>query len=219
MVQTKEMRMPEIAVSLDGATIFLFILRWFHFIFGIIWIGLLYFFNFVNGPFAKTMDANTKKLVVPQLMPRALWWFRWGAMITFVTGWLYIGTKLHLNGAGLTGTGGLFTSTWGQWISLGALLGSIMWFNVWFIIWPAQKKLITWTKTGQSPPEMAGLTKRAFLASRLNTYLSVPMLFCMAAASHLPAFSLAPVLAAFVIGFVLVWHLVNKVAGKVGANF
>ena len=211
--------MPEVAVSLDGATIFLFILRWFHFIFGIIWIGLLYFFNFVNGPFVKTMDADTKKKVVPQLMPRALWWFRWGAMITFVTGWLYVGAKLHLSGAGLTGTGGLFTSTWGQWISLGALLGSIMWFNVWFIIWPAQKKLITWTKTGQSPPEMAGLTKRAFLASRLNTYLSVPMLFCMAAASHLPAFGLAPVLAAFVIGFVLVWHLVNKVAGEAGANF
>ncbi len=210
--------MPE-AIALDGATIFLFLLRWIHFIFGIIWIGLLYFFNFVNGPFAKTMDANTKKLVVPQLMPRALWWFRWGAMITFITGWLYIAAKLHLNQAGLTGTGGLFTSTWGQWISLGALLGSIMWFNVWFIIWPAQKKLITWTKMGQSPPEMAGLTKRASLASRLNTYLSVPMLFCMAAASHLPTFSLAAVFAAFVIGVVLVWHLVNKVAGKVGANF
>ena len=94
-----------------------------------------------------------------------------------------------------------------------------MWFNVWFIIWPAQKKLIAWTKAGQSPPEMAGLTKRAFLASRINTYLSVPMLFCMAAASHLPTFGLAPVLSAFVIGFVLVWHLVNKVAGKAGANF
>ena len=210
--------MPE-AIALDGATILLFLLRWIHFIFGIIWIGLLYFFNFVNGPFAKTMDANTKKLVVPQLMPRALWWFRWGAMITFATGWLYIGAKLHLNGAGLTGTGGLFTSTWGQWISLGGLLGSIMWFNVWFIIWPAQKKLITWTKMGQSPPEMAGLTKRAFLASRLNTYLSVPMLFCMGAASHLPAFNISLVLAAFVIGFVFVWYSVNKVATKVGANF
>src|SRR3990167_8756930 len=210
--------MPE-AIALDGFTILLFALRWIHFIFGIIWIGHLYFFNFVNGPFAKTLDAGTKKIVVPQLMPRALWWFRWGAMVTFLSGWIYIIGKLHLNGAGLTGTGGLFTSTWGQWISTGALLGSIMWFNVWFIIWPAQKKLITWTKKGESPAEMAGLTKKAFLASRLNTYLSFPMLFCMAAASHLPAFGFAPVLAAFVIGFVLVWHLVNKVAGKAGANF
>ena len=209
--------MPDTAVSLDGATLFLFGLRWFHFIFGITWIGLLYFFNFVNGPFAKTMDAETKKKVVPQLMPRALWWFRWAAMITFITGWLYIGTKLGLNGQGFIE--GLTNSTWGQWISLGALLASIMWFNVWFIIWPAQKKLITWTKKGEAPPEMAGLTKKAFLASRLNTYLSVPMLFCMAAASHLPAFNLVYVLSAFVIGIVLVWHLVNKVAGKVGSNF
>ena len=67
--------MPD-AVSLDGTTLFLFSLRWLHFIFGIIWIGHLYFFNFVNGPFGKTMDADTKKKVVPQLMPRALWWFR-----------------------------------------------------------------------------------------------------------------------------------------------
>ena len=210
--------MPE-AASIDGFTILLFVLRWFHFIFGITWIGLLYFFNFVNGPFAKTMDANTKKLVVPQLMPRALWWFRWGAMITFLTGWIYIIGKLHLNGAGLTGEGGLFTSVWGQWISLGATLGTIMWFNVWFIIWPAQKKLITWTKKGEAPPEMAGLTKRAFLASRLNTYLSVPLLFCMGAASHLPVFNGVIVLVMAVVSVVLVWHLVNKVAGKVGSNF
>lgn len=209
--------MPDASVSLDATTLFLFGLRWFHFIFGIIWIGLLYFFNFVNGPFAKTMDANTKKLVVPQLMPRALWWFRWAAMVTFITGWVYIGAKLGLNGQGFIE--GLTTSTWGQWIGLGALLASIMWFNVWFIIWPSQKKLITWTKKGEAPPEMAGLTKKAFLASRLNTYLSFPMLFCMGAASHLPAFNLVYVLSAFVIGFVLVWHLVNKVAGKVGANF
>src|SRR3989338_1311489 len=84
--QTKELNMPDVPMSLDGATIFLFALRWLHFIFGIIWIGLLYFFNFVNGPFAKTMDADTKKKVVQQLMPRALWWFRWGAMLTFLTG-------------------------------------------------------------------------------------------------------------------------------------
>ncbi len=209
--------MPETSVSLDGATLFLFSLRWLHFIFGITWIGLLYFFNFVNGPFAKTMDAETKKKVVPQLMPRALWWFRWAAMITFITGWTYIGAKLGLNGQGFIE--GLTTSTWGQWISLGATLGSIMWFNVWFIIWPSQKKLITWTKNGEAPPEMAGITKKAFLASRLNTYLSFPMLFCMGAASHLPAFNWVYILSAFAIGFALVWHLVNKVAGKVGANF
>ena len=206
-------------MSLDTATIGLFVLRWLHYIFGIIWIGHLYFFNFVNGPFVKTLDGGVKKIVVPQLMPRALWWFRWGAMITFLTGWSYIIGKLQLNGAGLTGTGGLFTSTWGQWITLGALMGTIMWFNVWFIIWPSQKKLITWTKLGQAPPEMAGITKRAFLASRLNTYLSVPLLFCMGAASHLPAFNWLMVLIMAVVSVGLVWHLINKVAPKAGANF
>lgn len=211
--------MPDVAVSLDGVTIGLFALRWIHFIFGITWIGHLYFFNFVNGPFAKTMDADTKKKVVPQLMPRALWWFRWGAMITIISGWMYIGAKLHLNGGGLTGPGGLFTSTWGQWISLGATLGTIMWFNVWFIIWPGQKNIITWVKKGESPAEMAALVKKAFLASRINTYLSVPMLFCMGAASHLPAFNWVIVLVMVAISVALVYHLVEKVAPKVGSNF
>ncbi len=210
--------MPE-TLSMDGFTIFLMILRWIHFIAGITWIGLLYFFNFVNGPFAKTLDADTKKKVVPQLMPRALFWFRWGAMITFLAGWTYVFGKLHLSGAGFTGTGGLFTSTWGQWISLGGLLGSIMWFNVWFIIWPSQKKLITWVKKGESPAEMAAITKKAFLASRLNTYLSAPMLFCMGAASHFPSFNLVTVLIVFAAGFAIIWHLIEKVAGKAGANF
>ena len=207
--------MPE-AVALDKFTIILFALRWLHFIFGITWIGLLYFFNFVNGPFTKTLDAATKKIVVPQLMPRALWWFRWGAMITVITGWAYIIGKLQLNGTGIEG---LFNSTWGQWISTGALLGTIMWFNVWFIIWPAQKKLITWTKKGEAPPEMAALAKKAMMASRLNTYLSFPMLFCMGAASHLPAYNAVLVISAFAIGFILVWHFINKVAVKVGADF
>lgn len=209
--------MPDMGATLDGTTIFLFALRWIHFIFGIIWIGHLYFFNFVNAPLGKVLDGPTKKIVMPQLLPRALWWFRWGAMVTFVTGWLYIGAKLGLNQQGFIE--GLTSTTWGQWIGLGALLGSWMWFNVWFIIWPAQKKLITWTKKGEAPPEMAGLAKKAMMASRLNTYLSFPMLFCMGAASHLPAFNLVYVLSAFTISIVVVWHLVNKVAGKVGSNF
>ena len=207
--------MPE-SLSLDGATITLMILRWLHFIFGITWIGLLYFFNFVNVSFGKTLDGPTKKIVVPQLMPRALWWFRWGAMITFLTGWIYIFGKLHLNGSGL---GSLLTTAWGQWIGLGAIMGSIMWFNVWFIIWPNQKKIIGWVKAGQSPPEMAGLVKRAFLASRLNTYLSVPLLFCMGAASHFPSFNWLTVLVVAAVSVALTWHLVEKVAPKAGANF
>ena len=211
--------MPD-TLALDVHTIHLFVFRWIHIFAGIIWIGLLYFFNFVNVPFVKTLDAGTKKIVVPQLAPRALWWFRWGAMITFVTGWLYIIWKIFIaTNAGLYGVGGLFTSTWGQWISLGALLGSIMWFNVWFVIWPSQKKIIGWTKKGEAPPEMAGIARKAFLASRLNTYLSVPLLFCMGAASHFPSFNLVWVIGMIAVSVFVVWHLVEKVAPKAGANF
>ena len=207
--------MPD-AMTLDSGTTLLMILRWFHFIFGITWIGLLYFFNFVNVPFGKTMDADTKKKVVPQLMPRALWWFRWGAMITFLTGWSYIFAKLHLNSRPMSD---LLTTTWGNWIGLGALMGSVMWFNVWFIIWPSQKRIITSVKTGQAPPDLAAITRRAFLASRLNTYLSVPLLFCMGGASHFPSFNWLTFLIMAVFSVVLTWHLIEKVSPKAGSNF
>ncbi len=211
--------MPD-AMSLDVHTIHLFIFRWVHFIAGIIWIGHLYFFNFVNVPFLKTLDGPTKKVVVPQLAPRALFWFRWGAMITFVTGWGYAIWKVFIaTDAGLTGTGGLLTSVWGRWISLGGLLGTIMWFNVWFIIWPAQKKIIAWTKKGEAPPEMAGLARGAYLASRTNTYLSVPLLWCMGAASHFPIFNPLWVGIMIAASVFITWHLIEKVSPKAGANF
>ena len=204
--------------ALDINTIALFILRWIHFFAGITWIGLLYFFNLVNVPFAKTLDADAKKKVVPQLMPRALWWFRWAAMVTFIVGWLYIIWKLYIaTNAGMRGTGGLLTSTWGQWISFGGLLGTIMWFNVWFVIWPAQKKIIGWVKNGEKPPEMDGTVKRAYLASRANTYLSVPMLFAMGAASHFPSFDFLTVGIVLVIGFAIAWAAINM-SLKVAAN-
>ena len=194
------------------------VFRWIHFFAGITWIGLLYFFNLVNVPFAKTMDPDTKKKVVPQLMLRALWWFRWSAMVTFLVGWLYIIWKIFIiTDAGLNGTGGLFTSTWGQWITFGGLLGTIMWFNVWFIIWPSQKKIIGWVRNGEKPAEMDATVKRAYLASRLNTYLSVPMLFCMGAASHFPSFNIVTAVVVLAIGFGIVWVAINA-SLKVSAN-
>ena len=198
---------------MDLHTTVLFLLRWLHLIAGIIWIGHLYFFNFVNANLAKTYDAETKRKVVPELMPRALFFFRWGAMVTFVVGWVYIIWKLYVaSDAGMRGEGGLLTSTWGQWISIGALLGSIMWFNVWFIIWPNQKKIITAIKAGTAPD--AKWVNAATQASKLNTYLSFPMLFCMAAASHLPVMNLPLVVGAAVVGLAIGWHL-YKIAPKV----
>ncbi len=184
-----------------------FVLRWIHFIAGIIWIGHLYFFNFVNGIFAKTLDAETKKKVVPELMPRALFWFRWGAMFTWITGVSIILYRIHRGGMEV------MSSSWGQWIGIGAVLGTIMWFNVWFIIWPAQKKIIPAIKAGNAPD--AKLVANAMQASKINTYLSVPLLFCMGAASHLPFITPIWIGVCFVVGFGIVWKL-YKIAPNVG---
>ncbi len=193
----------------------LMMLRWIHFIAGVTWIGHLYFFNFVNVPFAKTMDADTKKKVVPQLMPRALWWFRWGAMFTFLSGWVYLFYKLHrVDGLPMSS---LLDTAWGKWISLGALLGSIMWFNVWFIIWPIQKKVIAGVK-GAGPAVDAGVIRRAFLASRTNTYLSMPMLFCMGAGSHFTRFSPTAAVAVLALGALVAYVLIEVVSTKAGAE-
>ncbi len=153
--------------------------RWTHFLAGITWIGLLYFFNFINAGFMKQLDAGQKGVVVPLLMPPALNWFRHGATITVLAGLVLI-FMLHPS---LAGTGD-------KAIWLGGILGIIMMINVHAIIWPAQKQIIAMTKesaqTGKpTPPEMAALAKKALYASRINVLLSIPMLFFMAAASHL----------------------------------
>lgn len=175
----------------DLYSAWLFLLRWIHIFAGIIWIGHLYFFNFVNVPLQGVLDKEVKPKVNPELLPRALWWFRWGAMMTFVFGLILLFSKYGLPGS----EGNLWRDSEGgmtgraQWIMMGATLGTIMWFNVWFIIWPAQKQIITWVKAGQSPAEMPVLAKRASFFSRTNTYLSGPMLFCMIGPNNFGYFS------------------------------
>ena len=202
--------------------------RWIHVVAGITWIGHLYFFNWVNSQFAPTMDAETKKKVVPELMPRALYWFRWGAAYTWVTGVLLLllvyyhgGIMFDLGGdwgplavimvvlvfvapfiydalyktvlkdptAGFVGGVILATvvvcvmafladfSYRAYAIHLGAMFGTIMAFNVWFRIWPAQQKIIRATKEG-TPPD-AALAAMAGARSKHNTYMSVPLVFMM----------------------------------------
>jgi uncharacterized membrane protein len=159
----------------------LFLLRWIHFLAGITWIGLLYYFNFVQTPFFAEAEAPVRSGAVQKLVPRALWWFRWGAMFTFISGLLIILHRL--------GQGGFFRGSYGWAILLGGLLGSIMWANVWFVIWPNQRIVIQNaidTAAGRpANPAAAPAGARAGLASRTNTMLSVPMLFYMGAASHL----------------------------------
>jgi uncharacterized membrane protein len=172
----------------------LFLLRWFHFLGGITWIGMLYYFNFVQTPFfgSKFVADNApvrSGIVRGGLLASALWWFRWGAMLTFVTGWLYI---LHMMFAKFGGLGPFLAQPYGWSILLGGLMGSLMWFNVWFVIWPAQQLVMASATQvaggGAAIPEAAARGTRAGVASRTNTMLSIPMLFFMGAASHFAFF-------------------------------
>ncbi len=160
----------------------LFLLRWMHVFAGIIWIGLLYYFNYVQGAFMAETDAPAKSQVTQKLLPRALWWFRWGAFWTMATGLLIIGLRLH---QGLT-----LASAWGTIIVSGVVMGLIMGCNVWFIIWPKQKIVIAnavqTAGGGSANPEAAKAAPVALLASRTNTLLSIPMLFFMTGARNMP---------------------------------
>jgi len=159
----------------------LFLLRWFHLLSGITWIGLLYYFNFVQTPFFAEAEPPVRSGAVQKLVPRALWWFRWGAMFTFLSGWLILLDWL--------GRGGLFVGSKGWAILLGGILGTIMWANVWFVIWPKQKIVIQNaidTAAGKpANPAAAAAGQRAGLTSRTNVVFSVSMLFYMGASSHL----------------------------------
>jgi uncharacterized membrane protein len=112
-----------------------FLLRWVHFMAGITWIGLLYYLNFVNGAFVAEASATTKPEITTKLLPKVLWWFRWGAMVTFLAGWLIV-IKRAGEGGGIT-----FNPYWVS-ILIGGILGTIMWFTVWFFIWPRQIVII-----------------------------------------------------------------------------
>jgi uncharacterized membrane protein len=207
------------------------LLRWIHVVAGVLWIGHLYFFNFVNASFVATLDAETRRKVVPELMPRALYWFRWGAAWTWVSGLLLLGLVFYhqksvfenpqpgqtwnpavfvfaaiafaqahpvydllakkvkdgrvLAAVGLVLLGAYYHAAreWGGMgfrgalIHVGTALGTNMAFNVWFRIWPAQRRILAAVKEG-TPPDPA-LVALAGARSRHNTYMSVPLVFTM----------------------------------------
>ena len=152
--------------------------RFFHVLAGIVWIGLLYYFNFVQVPSLGGVTPETKADIFKEgsIVRRALFWFRYGALATLIFGLvLYYGLVTHsLDHAG------------GKDIMIGATFGIIMWFNVTFIIWPNQKKVIGITEA--TADEKAAAGKKALMASRINTLLSIPMLFLMFSSTHFQIF-------------------------------
>ena len=152
---------------------------WMHVFFGVIWIGLLYYFNFVQVPgvAAATADGDPGPAAINKYVaPRALLWFRWGALATWLTG----AAALEVMGVGLANA---FTLSGGAAvIGLGAWMGTIMLFNVWVLIWPNQKKILGIVEA--SDEEKASAKVVALMASRTNTFLSIPMLMCMVGHGH-----------------------------------
>jgi uncharacterized membrane protein len=248
--------------------------RWIHVLAGIVWIGMLYFFNFVNGPFQGTQDGETKKKVNPELLPRALWWFRMGAAWTWVTGVIllllvfyhggitfdpdgtwdvaayvvialtflapFIYDALHKSPLGkdpktfggiafvLVAVVAFLMARWAGFsyrsynIHLAVMFGTIMAWNVWFRIWPAQQKIIRAVKGGTAPD--AALVALAGARSRHNTYMSVPLVWGMLnshttyfAGGNLgipETFAFTVFLVVVLIGWHVVWQLYKR-AGKV----
>jgi uncharacterized membrane protein len=245
------------------------IFRWIHVIAGITWIGLLYFFNFVNGPFQGKIDGPTKRAVNPELLPRALYWFRWGAAWTWFTGilmagliyyqtklalfepdhvgnpWLWVAVFLILLAVGFVAYNGIMKALPNKdlaalicvilfagfyfllefvghysgralYIHAGMIFGTMMALNVWMVIWPNQKKIITAAKAGTPLAADSPEVKIAGLRSRHNTYMSVPLVFAMIS-NHYPTMYGNPardicLTGVIVVGFVAVWLLYKKAA-------
>ena len=183
-----------------------YLARWGHFLFGITWIGLLYYFNFVQTEYFKEADGDARTDAFSKLVPRALWWFRWGAMFTFLTGLIMLGIR----GAGATLD-----------ITVGAVLGTLMFLNVWLIIWPNQKIVIASNQQikagGEALPEAAGAAPKAALASRTNTLFSVPMLFFMGSSAHFSHGGISGNTTALIVALVIIAVLeLNAIFGKQG---
>ena len=186
----------------------LYLTKWLHVLFGVTWIGLLYYFNFVQGEYFKEADGGARVDAFSKLVPRALWYFRWAAMGTFITGVI----MLYIYGVSATYD-----------VVIGATMGTLMFLNVWLIIWPNQKIVIASNQQvgggGEALPEAAGAAPKAGLASRTNTLFSIPMLFFMGSGAHLMgsvAIGAAEMLS-LVIALVIIAAIeVNGIVGKQG---
>ncbi len=201
-----------LAVSLLEKDGIFWILRWWHVVFGVAWIGLLYYFNFVQVPSFPTMEAPHRNGAIDKLVPRALWYFRWAAMATAGTGIIMLGmyaSSIYKYNAGIA-------------IYSGALLGLVMLANVWLIIWPNQQTVIANARgllAGEAAkPEAAAAGRKALLASRTNAIFSIPMLMFMTGTQHFfgGADPVSPSIVYWIIFLAIVAVLEASALGMVG---
>ncbi len=184
-----------------------YVFRWLHMVAGVTWIGLLYYFNFVQTEYFKEAETDHKAGAIRKLVPRALWWFRWGAMVTFLSGVALLSYRHNV----LTYA-----------IVVGSLLATIMFLNVWLVIWPNQKIVVASAVQvadgGEAIPEAADSLAKAGLASRTNTLFSLPMLWFMGSSGHLQTGLLADASALSVsLAVLLILALeANAIFGKQG---
>ncbi len=169
-----------IAMIVTGPGNIMSLVVWLHVFTGIIWIGLLYYFNFVQAPAVAAAAADTDGPgaagINKYVAPRALLWFRYAALLTWLTG----AAALEVGGWGLMNS--FMLQPGAQLIGIGAWLGTIMLFNVWVLIWPNQKKILGIVKV--SAEEVAKAKVVALMTSRTNAFLSIPMLMCMVGQGH-----------------------------------
>ena len=183
-----------------------YLAKWGHLLAGITWIGLLYYFNFVQTEYFKEADADARTDAFVKLAPRALWWFRWGAMLTLLTGLIML---LYRHPG------------WTVDITIGSVMAILMFLNVWLIIWPNQKILIASNEQvkggGEVLPEAAAAAPKAALASRTNTLFSIPMLYFMGSSAHLPNGSIGGNMTALIIILIIIAAVeLNAIYGKPG---
>ena len=194
-----------LAFSLFSKEGFHWLFRWWHVVFGVAWIGLLYYFNYVQVPAFATMDAPVRNSVIDKLVPRALWYFRFAAAATAVTGIIMI--ALYADN---------YKYNYGQAIYSGALIGLIMLYNVWMVIWPKQQIVIANARglleDREADPATADAGRRALIASRTNSVLSIPMLMFMTGAQNFLGQS-DPVSPA-----IIYWIIFLAVVGALEAN-
>ena len=172
--------------DLTSAAFWMYPLRWLHILFGIVWIGILYYFNLVQTPMMAKIPDEQKPAVSKFIAPEALWYFRWAAMATLLFGLILAQLNNYLLGAVTLGITENFSNPGTILIGIGMWLGTIMWFNVWFVIWPNQQRALNIENRfpDLTKDQKAGHARMAGLFSRTNFLLSIPMLLCMVSASH-----------------------------------